>query len=182
MITVALLYNGHPLDQLLKSVDKQTYKPSSITIIDGKHDLPNKYKSIDVIKVTIGSNLIDEAIKHTNTEFVSIIADTVVLYPLKLEESIGLINQNPKISFVYSDYDEYHVKTRRYQRLFQHPYDTRIMLQQLLFDSNSLYRTKEFKSPEFLFETDLQKKWIHIAQKSLLAHTPDSLYLKRIYE
>lgn len=101
----------------------------------------------------------------------------------KISKSVRILDKNPEVSLVYSDYDV--LKDGVSKREYKFPYIYNLLWQQCIVSTNSVYRRKVFSEVGMFDErfrgTEDYQMYLKIATRSMLYHIPEALFIYRLH-
>lgn len=127
---------------------------------------------------------IQEAI-YKGSDYVAILDSDDYWLRGKLEKSIEVLENNPKIAAVYTDNYRLYPDGRT-DREFRPSFDQQLLLQRCYIHSGCVIRTSVLKEAggyrEDMFTAEDWDLWLRISHKYLMYHIPEPLVVARVHE
>lgn len=184
------------LNKAVESVRKQIYHNWEICLVDdastSKHIKPllNKYKKLDdriKVKFCIENQHIslatNEGIKISKGEYITFLDNDDEISIDALYEVVKILNQNPKLDFIYSDEDKLNMHGNREQPLFKPDWSPETTLSMMYTTHLSVYRKSVIdkigglrKGYEGSQDYDLVLRATEVIDPKNIHHIPKILY------
>lgn len=195
-------YNqGKFFQTALDSIIKQTYSPEQLIVVDDcSTDDSRKIisrsledtKGLPPIINTVFRDTNGKPAGARNSGIKEAIGDIIAFldvddfyYPTKIEESVKLLEEDPIIGLVYSDYDVYDTIKNKHLREFKHPYNYQLLWQTCIVSTNSIIKKEVFDKvglfDERFFGTEDYNLWLRIARHYMIRHIPKPLFCYRLH-
>lgn len=166
------------LKQNLESIDSWGARPEKVIVFNitdtkphvGDHVLLNG-------KANHQYDMINQVLDQVGTKYLFVLDSQNSYYNTKIEDSIDRMNSLPNIFMVYSDFDV--LALGKMTRIFQPPYDFRILANSLYFNTNNMFNVELIKELGGFDVNNPHQSMIKIVQKSMMLHIPKSLFLER---
>lgn len=188
----------------LQSLYTQTLKPNNIIIVDDASPDDSvklikeaikvceaKYPPIPtqvVVRETNGkpAGARNSGIKLcNNSDYICFLDIDDYYYADKIKQSVEVLEKNPTIGMVYTDYDMINTKTGKTVREFKHPYDFQFLWQTCIVSTNSIVRKSVFDKvglfDEKLYGVEDYQMWLRIGKEYMVYHIAEALFCYRIH-
>lgn len=193
---------GKFIESALNSLLGQIMLPSEIIVVDDK----STDNSVELIEKCIGKytgpipihfvkretngkpgGARNSAIKIAKGDIITFLDIDDYYYKDKIQKSVEVLEKNPEVGLVYSDYDKMDLRSGKTMREFKHPYDFALLWQTCIVSTNSVIRAEVFKegvvglfNEKYLVAEDYEM-WLRIARKYILWHIPEPLFMYRLH-
>jgi hypothetical protein len=191
MYTVNIFTDGNQesLTTLLKSIKTQGVAIDAINFIDfnpsgGALKYLGEAKSIAPATHKVASQqvpipkILNDIITTTKSSFMVSLDARCLLYDNFFSVMMERLNKYASAGIVYSDVDQYDMKTRKTTRVFTHPFDPRIVGQANILTPGHITKIEALKGigGYSLTAPNGEQDLIHrLSQKYLSLHIPDAL-------
>lgn len=199
-VIIATHNYGHWLSGAIESVMKEGYGPLNICVVDDgstdntqevlKNIVPppgtfhtlKTYRNETPLGPSAARNL---AIKQnwSQTDYFAILDADDLYLPGKIGRSVEILDSDPNIGGVYTDYDIVNMQTGTYHREYKEPYSAEKLRQDCIIHSACILR-KEALEFSGLYSEEMRTAedwhlWLRIMKKFLFFHIPEPLMIVR---
>lgn len=190
---IIINYNNDKfIEEAIRSVQKQSHPVQEIIVVDDC----STDKSIEKINgVNIPIKLIrheknmgpsaarNTGIKNATGEILAFLDGDDTYHKDKIKNSITYFEKYPEVGMVYTDYEV--LENNNLRREFARSFDYQLLKEDCLPNSNSLIRKSVFATVGMFNESirgaEDYEMWIRIAQKYMIIHIPEALFLYRMH-
>lgn len=128
-------------------------------------------------------------VTNSDTDIYAILDADDYMYPAKIEKCANKLLSNEAISTVYADYDIFNVETSNLIREYKEPFSYRRLLQDCIVHSGAVIKKDALlsvKESTGYYDNRMRTcedydLWLRLAEKSIIAHLPESLTFVRIH-
>lgn len=122
---------------------------------------------------------------HPDIKYVGFLDADDFYHPDKIKKSVEVLEKLPFVNGVYSDYDEYDLRTHATRREFKYPFDLNIFRQACIVATNSVFRIQSILQVGGYDETwpncEDYELYARMVAHGIFWHLPESLFTYRLH-